>query len=157
MRPLRVFAYVILACWMTACEVSDPGDPVIKSYEAATCVPLSAHRQIKPRTREWQSSFTLHDGSEVVVSGAQAPGGRIAVTYPASHRQVFAADPGDYVYPSDVRLDARNDRLFVKANGLAGGISDQTWLFEYDLDRQQLVRRERVKPDLLSAECPDQE
>jgi len=146
-----------LAYWAVGCEVSDPNAQIIKGYKAATCIPLSAHRQVKPRAREWQSTFSLHDGSEVIVSGADVPGGRISVTYAATQREVLAADPPDYVYPSDVRLDARNDHLYVKAHGLAGGISGQTWLFEYDLDHQQLVRRERVKPDSLPAECADRE
>jgi hypothetical protein len=52
-----------------------------------------------------------------------------------------------------VRLNDRRDRLYVKASGLAGGVSDQTWLYEYDLQKRQQVRRERVQPDSLPAEC----
>jgi hypothetical protein len=66
-----------------------------------------------------------------------------------------AADPGDYVYPSDVRLDAQNDLLYVKAQGLAGGFSEQTWLFEYDLRRQRIMERLQVRNGILSMECPE--
>ncbi len=44
--------------------------------------------------------------------------------HPAMNRVFVAADAGDYIYPSDVRLDAPNYLLYVsKARGLAGGIS----------------------------------
>jgi hypothetical protein len=156
MSRLGVLGFTTLACCMAACEISDPNASIIKGYEEAACIPLAAERRIKPRTREWRTAVSLHDGSEVVIKGAEMAGGRIAVAYPATHREVLAVDPDDYIYPSDVRLDARHDHLYVKAQGLAGGIFEETWLFEYDLDRQRLVSRQRIRPSLLTAECPDQ-
>src|SRR5438477_12768682 len=97
--------------------------------------------------------MSLRDGSKVIVRGAQVPGGRITVSYPPTGRTLVAADPGDYIYPSDVRIDAKNDLLYVKADGLAGGISEQTWLFEYDLRGQRIMERRQVKNGILFAEC----
>jgi len=77
------------------------------------------------------------------------------VSYPATGRGVMAADPGDYVYPSDVRLDAQNDLLYVKAHGLAGGLSEQTWLFEFDLRGQRIMERRQVRNGILPMECPE--
>jgi hypothetical protein len=79
----------------------------------------------------------------------------VVAFYPAEHRDVVAANPGDYVYPVDVRLDAQNDLLYVKAHGLAGGLMEQTWLFEYDLHGQRMAQRLQVKNGALPAECPD--
>lgn len=65
----------------------------------------------------------------------------------------LAANAGDYVYPSDVRMDHKNDHLYVKASGLAGGIQHQTWLFDYDLRGQLAAARQQVINDALPPEC----
>lgn len=98
--------------------------------------------------------MVLRNGQKVVVTGAQIPGGRINVFYPAEGRTVVAADPGDYIYPSDVRIDNRKDLLYIKAYGMAGGISEQTWLFQYDIRRQQIIKARQVKNDILTGDCP---
>lgn len=108
-----------------------------------------------PHTREWNTSLTLPDGSKVVVSGTQSPGGRISVYYTNSGRKVVAADAGDYVYPSDVRLNAQDHLLYVKATGVAGGIRQETVIFAYDLLAQHLVARQEVTNDTLPAECQE--
>ena len=110
---------------------------------------------VGPHTRTWDATLTLTDGSKVVVSGGQLPGGRITVRYLATGRELEAANAGDYVYPSDVRLDPQNNHLYVKASGLAGGIWSETWLFEYDLRGQRLVARRKVVNDALPTECPE--
>ena len=99
--------------------------------------------------------LTLRDGMEVIVKGAQIPGGGIVIYYPATGQSVVAADPGDYVYPSDVRLDTHNDLLYVKAYGLAGGFSAQTWLFEFDVHAQHIMERRQVTNGILPMECPE--
>src|SRR5947209_11040985 len=127
---------VMLLCLASGCSPATnavSGGPVIKRYEAAACVTFSSDPKVTPHTREWNTALTLRNGTKVLVSGAGVPGGRVLASYPAEHRDVVAADPGDYVYPSDVRLDDQNDLLYVKAFGLAGGLTEQTWLFEYDL------------------------
>jgi hypothetical protein len=101
----------------------------------------------------WESGLKLRDGTEILVKGAQMPGGRIAVFYPAEGREVVAANAGDYVYPSDVRFDVKNDLLYVKAHGLAGGLSEQTWLFEYDVGGQRVLESRQIKNGILPQEC----
>jgi hypothetical protein len=150
---LRNVFYVTLVCCTAACVSPTSNAPIIAKYNAAACVPLSASPRIRPPTREWDNPLSLRDGSKVIVSGAQVPGGRITVSYPATGRTLVAADPGDYIYPSDVRMDAKNDLLYVKADGLAGGISEQTRLFEYDLRGQRIMERRQVKNSILFAEC----
>ena len=78
-----------------------------------------------------------------------------AGAYPALDPGVIAADAGDCTYPSDVRVDAQRDLLCVKAQGSAGGMSEQMWLFEYDLRRQQLLGRLEVNDSVMPGECPD--
>jgi hypothetical protein len=128
---------------------------LVEQYRAATCIPFSAKPTVFPHTREWNTQLTLKDHSTVTVRGAQSPGGRIEVEYQSSGQRKVAADAGDYVYPSDVRLNDQNNVLYVKASGLAGGISHETWLFAYDLSGQQLITRKRVADNALPAECQE--
>jgi hypothetical protein len=64
-------------------------------------------------------------------------------------RVYTAARPGDYIYPKDVRFDAREELLYVKADGLAGGMYRETLLFEYDLRSQRLLAHGRVDNNIL--------
>jgi hypothetical protein len=129
---------------------------LIEEYEAAVCIPFSDRPTVSPHAREWNTSLTLKDGATAVVRGAQALPGRIVeVEYRSSGQTTVAADAGDYIYPSDIRLDAHNDLLYVKASGLAGGMWHETWLFKYDLRAQQLITRKRVADGALPAECPE--
>jgi hypothetical protein len=98
--------------------------------------------------------LTLRDGSKVLVGGAQAVGGKIVLRFLSDGAEVVAVDPGDYVYPSDVRVDAGTSRLYVKATGQAGGIRAETWLYEYDLTRRRRGSRLLVDPAVLPGECP---
>ncbi len=149
------FCAAVLFC-THACHRPISRDPIIDKYRAAACIPVSANvKTAGPHTREWDTALTLKDGSKVVVQGAQRPGGRITVRYLATDRESEAANAGDYVYPSDVRLDAQHDLLYVKASGLAAGIWSETWLFEYDLRAQRQLARRLVANDVLPPECPE--
>jgi hypothetical protein len=144
---------VVMCC--AACRGPVSSAQIIEQYSAAECIAFSKKPTVSPHTREWNTPLTLSDGSKVVVSGTQSPGGRISVYYPNSHRKVVAADAGDYVYPSDVRLNTQNDLLYVKATGLAGGLREETWLFAYDLLAQHLVARQEVTKYTLPPECKE--
>lgn len=124
LRPMNANARAALLCWTVSCRRPVSRDPIIDGYRAATCIPVSANVKAagSSHTREWDDGLTLNDGSKVLVEGAQRPGGRITVRYLATAREIEAANAGDYVYPSDVRLDAPNGVLYVKASGLAAGI-----------------------------------
>jgi hypothetical protein len=148
----RIGPCITIACYSAACNRPVPDAQLVERYRSAACIQFSSI-PVSPHTREWNTELTLGDGLKVTVLGAQIPGGRINVRYPALGRELVAANAGDYVYPGDVRLNAQNELLYVKASGLAGGINRQTWLFEYDLRRQRLVVRQQVANDVLPAEC----
>jgi len=141
-------------CCLATVALHASVDPLVAKYRTATCIPFSS-QAARPHSREWRTTLSLRDGSQVTISGAQMPGGRIDVFYPATGGKFVAADAGDYVYPSDVRIDAQNDLLYVKADGLAGGIWERTFLFEYDLRQHRLVTRRRVKDGKLPEVCPE--
>lgn len=150
----RLTLSLAIACCTVACDRPASKDPIIDRYKVAACIsPSTSQAAVGPHTREWDTELTLNNGSRVIVRGAQMPGGRINVRYIATGREMEAANAGDYVYPSDVRLNAQNDLLYVKASGLAAGIWSETWLFEYDLRGQRLVARRHVLNDALPPNC----
>jgi hypothetical protein len=153
---MRIILCLTIACCAVSCDHQLSQGPIIDGYKAAACIPVSANRKVRgPHTREWETPVTLSDGSKVMVVGYQMPGGRITVRYVATSRELEAANAGDYVYPSDVRFNAQTNLLFVKASGLAGGISQETWLFKYDLLGQRLIERQRVADSVLPTECSE--
>jgi hypothetical protein len=124
---------------------------LIDAYTAAACVEPTSADGVPP-TRNWDSALTVAGGPKARVQGGQYPGGGIAIRYEHSG-WIKAVQPGDYIYPADVRLNDRHDRLYVKASGFAAGIWNQTWLYEYDLVKRTAVRKHRVHPDALPPEC----
>lgn len=151
----RVTFCAAILCCTVACHRPVSRSPIIDQYRVATCVSWTSPRVAGRASREWDIDLSLSDGSKVRVSGAQMPGGRISVRFLATGRESEAANAGDYVYPSDVRLNAENDLLYVKASGLAGGVWHETWLFKYDLHSQRLMARQQVVDDALPPECPE--
>jgi hypothetical protein len=79
-------------------------------------------------------------------------GGTIQIRY-GPEADLVAVSPGDDIYPTDVRTDSARTHLYVKAQGLAGGISEQTWLYDYDLQQRRQVARLLVDPRGLPPEC----
>ena len=109
---------------------------------------------VSPPTRGWDTTIRLASGAKAAISGADMVSGNITLRFEVDGAQVVAVQPGDYIYPKDVRLSQSRDRLFVKASGLAGGIWDETWLYEFDLLERKRVRKNRVDADVLPPDCP---
>jgi hypothetical protein len=97
--------------------------------------------------------MTTAAGTAFNVRGAQMVGGRIVVRYQPSGPEVVAADAGDYVYPSDVRINEAKTILVVEASGLAAGIWHETWLYEYDLEAHRELSKTLVDPSVLPEAC----
>ena len=158
---LRIFLPVVHALMgvvlLGACLAAprNSTESLLAEYKAATCLPLTTNLEIWPRTtRSWNATVTLKDGSKVTVKAATMPGGLVTVSYPASGQQFVAANAGDYVYPYDIRIDNQNDRLYIVASGLAGGIWSRTVLFEYDLAEHRETARRGVRDKDLPKACP---
>jgi hypothetical protein len=127
---------------------------LIDAYRASRCVAPTLAKGVETPTRGWDATLPIAGGSKATVRGADMVWGKITIRYEPDGSSVTAVQPGDYIYPSDVRVNANNDRLYVKARGLAAGIWEETWLYEYDLQNRKQVRKQRVHPDALPAECP---
>ena len=101
------------------------------------------------------TSVVLRNGTAFSIEGAQSPGGALTISDPSSGKAILAANSGDYVYPSDVRFNAETSRLYVKTQGLAGGIWPTTDLFEYDLSERRLLQRADAGNAKLLVECQE--
>ena len=154
----RIGGHVPLFVLLTAlaglsCQRPIRSGALIDAYRHAVCVDPTVAAGIHQPTRGWDTSVALPDGSRATIQGAEKIAGQILIRYEPDGPVMTAAKPGDYIYPSDVRHDAPAGRLYVKARGLAGGISDETWLYEYDLQNRRPLRKQRVHPASLPAEC----
>lgn len=141
---------LLALCIMVSCVMPVSDSPLIARYAAAVCIQPTTD---SANERSWEGDLVLPTGARVIVRAAQMPGGRVEVSYPGGAAPTIAVSPGDYIYPADLRVDLSSGLLYVKARGLAAGISKETWLFEYDLRSQKLVDRVRVKADALPPEC----
>ena len=154
MRRSGATPLIVVGCCAISCSPSHQTASIITRYAQAECIPPLAEGRIRPPTREWEHAVRLAGGATVTIRGFQAPSGRIEVQYsPNGHAEV-AASAGDYVYPTDVRVDQASKRLYVKASGLAGGLTPETWLFEYDLSMHKQTERLKVDGGVLPPECP---
>jgi hypothetical protein len=153
-RVQRRITQTSVAVGFLLCSCRPPiGNAIIAEYSRASCVALSNQPKIHPPTREWDATLNLKNGMQVVVTAFDAVGGVVSLRDVTSGKSWAAINPGDYIYPSDLRLDSQRGYLYVRASGLAGGIDQETWLFEYDLVKRQLLRKERVDDKSLPPIC----
>jgi hypothetical protein len=146
---------VLSAAVLAAASCARPARsaPLIDEYARAECVSPLARARVTPAAREWGSTISVLHSRKVTVVGAQVPGGIIQVRYGTSGKVGLAGTAGDYVYPSDVRVDRRLGLLYVRADGRGGGVVPETVLLEYDIGERVLLRRLAVDPAVLPREC----
>ena len=146
----------VLAVGLCACSGPIRKGAIIEKYTRADCVPVRFGPGITPPTRAWDHNLTLRGGGVVHISGAEMPGGQIDVRFQPDGSEQVAVDAGDYIYPSDVRVDASGDLLYVRASGYrAFGGKAETWLFEYDMRQRRQHGRALVDKDVLPSQCPE--
>jgi len=153
LRKLWMIAALASAISLCSCRTPTSNSPIIGKYIAAECIPFSVHPIVYPHTREWDYTMVLSNGVNTRIQGAQSVGGRITVSYGPQREFVVAANPGDYIYPSDVRMNRRDEILYVKAQGPAGGLAVETWLFEYNLKTRTILGRVQITNNILPEEC----
>jgi hypothetical protein len=151
-RLLVLFVFVTFLTGMS-CHRPLRSGVLIDAYRTADCVAPTFAKGVEPPTRGWDATIAIAGGSKATVQGADVVWGNIRIRYEPDGLEVVAVQPGDYIYPSDVRLNDRHDRLYVKARGSAAGVWGETWLYEYDVLKRRQVRKDRVHPDALPPEC----
>src|SRR5215813_13094145 len=146
-------ATLVAVAFLSGCAGIIRKGPLIDRYKAAQCVPVIYGRGITPPVRAWDTTVTTRAGVVAHVKGADMVFGRIVVKYASDGKVKVAVNGGDYIYPEDVRLDADTGRLYVKAGGIAVLDGEQTWLFEYDLNKRRQTASDRVDENVLPQEC----
>ena len=146
--------WAILIVGSQACARPVRAHPVIGAFRGASCVPSTTTTD--KEARRWSAQLALSNGEKLAVEAVHGPGGTVELLDSTSGRRWTVADSGDYVYPSDIREDVSKEQLFVKTQGLAAGLSEETWLFQYDVGSRRLLAQVRVAPDVLPPECPVQ-
>jgi hypothetical protein len=123
---------------------------LLARYEHAPC--LVPHRAPVNIERSWNEPVRLSDGSFVRLDALYAVSGRVEATF--HNATLVIINPGDYIYPIDLRVDAARDLLYVKCVGSAGGFTPETWLYEYDLARRELIHRVLLEDRTQIPLCP---
>ena len=103
---------------------------------------------ISPPEPMWSQRIEL-PGVSVTVAARCCVGQGFVARYSdeSSPRTMFT--PGDYVYPTELRVALREHVVYGRASGVAGGITMVTRIFAYDLDRRRLLESREVAPALL--------
>lgn len=122
--------------------------PLVRAYLGAEPITPTWNPDIKPAEPIWNRRIDLGAVS-VTVSAQCCVGGRFLAHYSdeSSARVVFT--PGDYVYPRELRFASHEHLVYGRATGLAGGITETTRIFAYDLDGRRLLESVEVDPRLL--------
>lgn len=150
---LSLIGYVVsaaAAAGSLACAVDSSARP-LAGLGLATCLP--PRMEPPGNMRSWDTTVFLRDGMEVRVRAASEAGGNAVVFYPKTGETYVAADPHDYIYPTDVRFSSEDGVLYVVAQGLAAGISQQTWLFAFDLRERRQTARLKIDAKRLPERC----
>lgn len=101
--------------------------------------------------RAWDHSIQLSTGIKARITATGWIGGRFLVQYSDESTPRLAGAPGDYVYPSAIRIDNSQHFLFCLARGYRPiGNTPVTLLFVYDLQRRKLVHSYNLKNNLIT-------
>jgi hypothetical protein len=131
-----------------SCTVKTGDHPLVRAYLSAEPVTPVWNPDISPPEPMWTQKIELPGGSVTVSARCCVGQGFVArFSDEPAPRKVFT--PGDYVYPSELRVALRDRVVYGRASGLAGGITNVTKIFAYDLDRRRLVDSAEIDPGLL--------
>jgi hypothetical protein len=140
---------VAFASASSSCTVRDADNPLVRAYLGAEPVTPTWNPDIHPAEPMWNRQFDLGPVA-ALVSARCCVGGRFVAQYSDEPGPRIMFAPGDYVYPSELRVPPRGHVVYGRATGLAGGLTETTKIFAYDLDARRPVESLEVAPRLLS-------
>jgi hypothetical protein len=150
-----LLVWAVVASSLLGCSSAVRSGDLIERYKNAECI---APVRKSASSRSWSYKARIQNGEEVLVDGIEAPGGVVAVTFGSTGQREIAVRPGDYIYPADVRIDAKRQLLYVKAHGRRAWTVrpvTETLLFEYSLPLRKQTNRQLVDPVALPPECQE--
>ena len=146
-----VLVALVLVAWNR--KRSDANE-LIAAYTRAACVPPHVKEaSAREPVRAWDQTFDLGSGVSAKIDAACSMSASVTAKYSDEPAVRTVARPGDYLYPCDLRIDWMQMRLYVRADGLSGGVSQRTELYEYDLQARQSPRTAVVEPGGLPPRC----
>lgn len=140
--------FVVVGGAAASSTIEDPDHPLVRAYLGAEPVTPTWNPDIHPAEPMWNRQIGLGRVT-VVVSARCCVGGRFVAQYSDESTPRVMFTPGDYVYPSEVRVASRGHVVYGRASGLAGGITQTTKIFAFDLDGRRLIEWLEVAPRLL--------
>lgn len=135
---------LVLAC----AKIKSADYSLVRAYLSAEPVTPTWNPDVSPAEPMWSRKIEIA-GVSVTVSARCCVGQGFVARYSdeSSPRTVFT--PGDYVYPTELRIAPNEHVVYGRASGVAGGITQVTKIFAYDLDRRRLLESVEVDPNLL--------
>jgi hypothetical protein len=139
---------LVVAGAAASCTIKNADHPLVQAYLGAEPVTPAWNPDIHPAEPMWNRQIDL-GRTAVTVAARCCVGGRFVAQYSDESTPRVMFTPGDYVYPTELRVASRGHVLYGRASGLAGGITETTKIFSYDFDARRLVEAVEVAPRLL--------
>jgi len=131
-------------------SISTPTHTVISAFQAATLIPMTNPSITDQTKRAWDHTIQLPTGGTARVTASGWIGGDFSVQYSDESGPRVAGRPGDYVYPSAIRLDSSKQVLYCLAQGYRPiGNTPVTLLFLFDLQRREIIKSYDIKKGIL--------
>lgn len=122
--------------------------PLVWAYLRAETVTPTWNPGISPAEPMWSRKIELA-GVSVTVSARCCVGQGVVAWYSDESKPRTMFTPGDYIYPTELRIALNEHVVYGRASGAAGGIKQVTKIFAYDLDRRRLLQSVEVDPQVL--------
>jgi hypothetical protein len=134
-----------------ACHAKNAEPTMVESFLDADPIAPEWNPEISPAEPMWNRRIDL---GRVVVSVAArcCVGGRFTAKYSDEPETRIMFLPGDYVYPTELRVARGAHIVYGRASGYAGGTTVVTRIFAFDLERRLLIGSQSVDPRVLPPE-----
>jgi hypothetical protein len=143
-----IAAALVIGSAAASRAIENADHPLVRAYLRAEPVTPAWNPDIHPAEPMWSRQIDLGRVA-VIVSARCCVGGRFVAQYSDEPMPRVMFTPGDYVYPSELRVASRDRVVYGRATGLAGGITETTKIFAYDLAARRLIESVEVAPRLL--------
>lgn len=122
---------------------------LIAAYKSAQLVPtIPQDKTVRPEPPKWKHALNIPGLPPILIEAYGFVGGKVVATYNDGTRYLVA-NPGDYVYPTEIRVDSATNKLYVFADGLAAGIWRASRIYEFDLVARRQTNKAEINPDML--------
>ncbi len=147
-RSLMLIALATFGCGYQS--ISSPSHSAIAAFHAASLIPMTNPSTTDQTKRAWDHTIRLPTDATVRVTGMGWIGGDFSVHYSDEPAPRIVGRPGDYVYPSAIRLDSNKRVLYCLAQGYRPiGNTPVTLLFIFDLQRRESIQSYNIKNGII--------